>query len=260
MQSDQLEISVALLPQLLPANWSANHSDQPPVLAVVIDTLRFTTTAAVALQAGAAAVSVAAEVETARTLARQLGPDTLLCGERHCHPIAGFQLGNSPLEYTPETVGQRRLVFSTTNGTLAVAAATTAGQILLGSLVNRQAVAQWIVASRFSRVWLVCAGTDGQVAAEDVLTAGAIAHACQQLTICALNNDSAMLAIDLFAQQSDGAGASSQPRIIQLLSQAAGGRNLIEAGYARDIAAVAKLDSLSVVPHNTAEQPHTFLA
>ncbi|MDX1930109.1 MAG: 2-phosphosulfolactate phosphatase, partial [Pirellulaceae bacterium] len=96
MQSNT-QFFVAQLPQLLPSGWSDGYE---PTLAVVIDTLRFTSTACVALAAGATSVCVAAEVETARQLANQLGGRSLLCGERHCHRIEGFQLGNSPFEYT----------------------------------------------------------------------------------------------------------------------------------------------------------------
>ncbi len=265
MHSAKLRIFVAQLPQLLPANWATNSkvselNGNNLTLAVVIDALRFTTTAAVALQAGAAAVSVAAEIDTARALATQMGPGTLLCGERHCHRIEGFHLGNSPLEYTTASVGTRNLVFSTTNGTLAVASAAAAQQVLLGSLTNRQAVASWIVSSGFSRIWFVCAGTDGQIAAEDVLTAGAITQACQQLADCELCNDSAIIAAEFFAQQASARNATTQSRISQLLAQAAGGRNLIEAGYESDLAEVAKLDSLTVVPHNHPNQSHIFKA
>jgi 2-phosphosulfolactate phosphatase len=254
MQSNRLQLFVAQLPQLLPAHWYS-----PSTLAVVIDTLRFTTTAAVALQAGADSATVAAEVDGARKLANDLGPQTLLCGERHCHRIDGFHLGNSPFEYTPAAVAKKQLVFSTTNGTVAVAAANAAQQIVLGSLINRSAVAQWIVDSGFSKVWVVCAGTDGQVALEDVLTAGGIARACierQQLT--QLCNDSAILAAELYSQIEHGSVAETQLRIVDLLSRSAGGRNLIKAGFEMDIAEVAKLDSLSVVPHNSREHLSTF--
>jgi 2-phosphosulfolactate phosphatase len=259
MQS-KVHFFVAQLPQLLPSDWSTVNE---PTLAVVIDTLRFTSTACVALEAGAASVCVAAEVESARQLGKQLGSGTLLCGERHCHRIEGFQLGNSPFEYTPEVVASHDLVFSTTNGTRAVAAAEEAKQILLASLLNRAAIVDWIFRSSYKRVWILCAGTDGQIAAEDVLTAGAILSGCQMHDVpCKIANDSAAIALQLFESLRHQAGSVSEVAIdgtaMALLTQAAGGQNLIQSGYAPDIAAVSRLDSINIVPGNSPAQPTRF--
>ena len=255
MQSP-IHFFVAQLPQLLPADWSQGSE---PTLAVVIDTLRFTSTACVALDAGAASVCVAAEVETARQLAKQLGSGTLLCGERHCHRIEGFQLGNSPFEYKAAVVASHNLVFSTTNGTRAVAAAEGAKQTLLASLMNRAAIVDWICRSAFERVWIVCAGTDGQIATEDVLTAGAILSGCKAHgTASELRNDSAAIALKLFESLRNEAGSVPESALVELLIQAAGGRNLIQSGYAPDIAEVSRLDSIKIVPGNSPTQPTRF--
>ena len=254
----KIQFFVAQLPQLLPADWSQAGE---PTLAVVIDTLRFTSTACIALHAGAASVSVAAEVEEARRLAGDMGRGTLLCGERHCHRIEGFQLGNSPFEYSPAVIAERALVFSTTNGTRAVAAAEGAQQVVLASLVNRAAIVDWIFASHYKRVWMVCAGTDGQIAAEDVLTAGAILCGCNSRdTSSILANDSATIAYRLFASLRDEFGSVSDKAISRLMTEAAGGQNLIQSGYGSDIAPVAQLDSIAIVPRNSPEHPTRFVA
>ena len=68
---------------------------------IVIDVLRASTTIVTALANGCPAVYVEESVETA--LKRAEGrDDLLLCGERHGRKIKGFDLGNSPLEYTAE--------------------------------------------------------------------------------------------------------------------------------------------------------------
>lgn len=252
----KIQLFVAQLPQLLPRDWLAGTE---PTLAVVIDTLRFTSTACVALQAGAASVCVAAEVEEALRLAGDLGAGTLLCGERHCHRIESFHLGNSPLEYLPALVAQQPLVFSTTNGTRAVAAAGGAQRVVLASLLNRAAVVNWIRASGHARVWIVCAGTDGQIAAEDVLAAGAIASGCLELAqSTALANDSAIIALQLFNAQRDASGSVSPEAILKLLRNTAGGQNLIQSGYGPDIAQVAPLDAVACVPRNSDLHPARF--
>src|SRR5687768_921025 len=118
-------ISVALLPKLLPTDWAATKP-----LAVVIDTLRFTSTACVALSVGARAIRVVSDIEEARRARAGLPDRASLCGERGCVKIPGFEFGNSPLEYTQTNVAGRELIFSTTNGTVAVEAALPAREIV----------------------------------------------------------------------------------------------------------------------------------
>jgi 2-phosphosulfolactate phosphatase len=246
-------LSVALLPRLLPDNWSNGEA-----VAIIIDTLRFTSTACVALAAGARAITVVSDIELARHTASKLDGGARLCGERACVRIPGFDLGNSPAEYTREAVSARELVFSTTNGTVAVEAADAATHMLLASLLNREAVCEWLRNHRralekstaIQHVWLICAGTDGQVALEDVLTAGAIIERLQSdAADWQPGNDATLLATRLWR----GLDAHARPvSIVECLQQAVGGRNLIEAGFADDLSAVAKLDTLNVVPQQTA--------
>ena len=76
---------------------------------VVIDILRASTTIISALAAGARPVHPCREVAEAVRIAAQLGPAVVLGGERDGLPIEGFQLGNSPSEYTSEVVGGKNL-------------------------------------------------------------------------------------------------------------------------------------------------------
>ena len=235
------KLGVAMLPQLLPAGWA----DQP-CAAIVIDTLRFTSTACVALEAGAASIAVMSHIEAARQLATTSQPPMLLCGERHCAKIPGFDLGNSPLEYTPARVANQQLIFSTTNGTVAVEATQTAQTTALGSLRNRAAVAQWLVdwlsSQPMATAWIVCAGTDGQIAQEDVLTAGAILDQSLLLRKIRLINDSAELALDAWRNVRRALSLKEH------LKTAQGGRNLIESGFAQDVEFVAEVDRSPCVP------------
>ena len=74
-----------------------------------------------ALSAGAKAIYPVGSIEEALRLARTFGRDeVLLCGERKCLPIEGFDLGNSPSEFVPEKVARKILVMTTTNGTAAL--------------------------------------------------------------------------------------------------------------------------------------------
>ncbi|HEX9709434.1 MAG TPA: 2-phosphosulfolactate phosphatase [Candidatus Thermoplasmatota archaeon] len=138
---------------------------------VVIDVLRATSSVVAALAAGARAIYPVAGAEEAIRLASSLGrEDTLLCGERKGHKVAGFDLGNSPPEFTPERVEGKRLVMSTTNGTRAFQAASTGRRVLAASLLNLDAVARELAG--VEDLVVVCAGREDRFAIEDALCAG----------------------------------------------------------------------------------------
>ena len=241
-----------LLPQAIP-----KHS-----LGIVIDTLRFTTTACKALE-HADSVEVASEVQEAFNLkTSQLNrDDLLLCGERHCKPIAGFDLGNSPLEYRPDRIAGKRLVFTTTNGTRAVESLHSVSEIWLAALVNRNAVTQAISHADYDHLTIVCSGTEGVVSAEDCLAAGAILSGLS--TEFELDgNDSAMLCQQAFehlgASKEAPKGESLDRSLHHALRRAVGGKNLLEAGYEKDIAAASEIDSSAIVPKSQSGQKSLF--
>ena len=112
---DDRDVQVHLLPQLAPPGALGGG------VAVVVDVLRATTTIVHALAAGCVSVRPCAELEEARELAAGMRVGrTLLGGERGGVPIPGFELGNSPREYTSKVCRGNTLVFTTTNGTRAL--------------------------------------------------------------------------------------------------------------------------------------------
>ena len=141
--------------------------------AVVIDVLRATTTLTVARARGAGAVLPAGTIEEARVLARA-HPGTLLCGERDGRIIPGFDLGNSPFEYTRERIAGKPLVFASTNGSQALRLCAAARRIWVGAFVNAAAVVDRVAGE--PGVVLVASGKLGEPAIEDVACAGWIAR------------------------------------------------------------------------------------
>ena len=141
---------------------------------VVFDVLRATSSIVTALAHGVREVYPAASIDEALQLRGHV-PDALLGGERHGDRIAGFDLGNSPREYTE--IGGRRVITTTTNGTVALRACAGARDVLVGALLNLDAVASWIRENGVTDVLLVCAGTFRDPALEDILAAGALAEA-----------------------------------------------------------------------------------
>lgn len=195
-------------------------------VAVVVDVLRATSTATQALAAGYDSVLCAESVELAGTLR---GPGRILAGERRCVMPPGFDLGNSPREAVRRRGDQ--LVLATTNGAPAiVAAADHAPVVLLGCLLNLDAV---LGALADRDVQIVCSGTDATVALEDVYVAGRLCLALE-----GPRTDAARVA---------EAVARSYRRPLDALAASAGARALIAAGLADDIAFCARESVLGVV-------------
>src|SRR6516162_9743988 len=162
-----MKIDVVPLPSMLTDEHVRDR------VVVVFDVLRATTTIATAIANGAKEIRVFDSLDAARSAAVDFTGAKLLCGESKCLAPLGFDLGNSPGDYTREVVLGKTVFLSTTNGTKALVAARNASLLLVGSLVNARAIASQI-ARRHQDATLLCAGTDGEPAAEDILGAGAV--------------------------------------------------------------------------------------
>jgi 2-phosphosulfolactate phosphatase len=139
---------------------------------IVVDVLRATSTIAQALASGYERVYCCAEIDEALALREQLG-EGLLGGERNAVRIEGFDVGASPREFVGEPRA-RTVIFSTTNGTRAILETAARGEeVLLGSLLNLDAVAE-AARERGEDIGLVCAGFQRQFALDDAYCAGRI--------------------------------------------------------------------------------------
>jgi 2-phosphosulfolactate phosphatase len=231
-------ILVHLLPTLL------EPIDLHGGVAVVIDVLRATSTIVQALAAGATSVVPCGEIDEARSLAARAAPGTVvLGGERKGVTIPGFDLGNSPDDYTHKVVGGKQLIFTTTNGTRALLCAKEARRVLTGAISNLSAVVE-LLSEEQGPVHLICAGTDGRVTLEDVLCAGGIVRwlAISEREIDP-SDDATQLAMNLF----DSCGRDYD-RLFETLRKSRGGRNLIECGLEADIVKCAEQDQFDIVP------------
>lgn len=217
-------------------------------IAVVIDVLRASTTIVTALANGAAVVLPRRSIDEARAAAAAR-PTAVLGGERGGVRIAGFDLGNSPAEYTVERVSTRPVVITTTNGTAALAACAAAAEVLVGAVVNRAAVAaaarRLAAAHGCEAIHLVCAGTDGEVTDEDLLAAGAILDAAGP---DARLDRAATAARERFRAVAAAGRVGLEERLTAAFRTCRGGANLIALGMEADLALAAALDSLAVVP------------
>ncbi len=154
--------------------WSFQEEETRGKTVVIIDVLRASSTIVTALANGAKGIIPVEDMGKAGTIAQQLDAKTyLLCGERDGKKIEGYALGNSPLDYTRETVEGKTLILTTTNGTVAISRSLGAEEVLIGSFLNASAVAEAVKASA-NDVMFVCAGWKSRLSMEDLLCAGLI--------------------------------------------------------------------------------------
>src|ERR687888_1415785 len=143
-------------------------------LGIVVDVVRAPSSIAQALASGSRRVLCCAEVEQARALRASLGAGAVVGGERDAVRIEGFDVGASPRELLKPRA--ETLVLSTTNGTRAIlAAAERCDEVVLGSLLNLDAVAR--AAGAAEEVAILCAGYKGAFAFDDAYCAGRIVAA-----------------------------------------------------------------------------------
>ncbi len=216
--------------------------------AVVIDVLRATSTIVEALAAGARAVYPTISSEEAIRLANSLGrDDTLLCGERKGLKVEGFDLGNSPAEFTAERVEGKRLVMSTTNGTRAFLAVEDADRVIAASLLNLSAAARAV--SGAERLVLVCSGRENRFSLEDALCTGMILRALEgdgparkgkRARSSDLDRDDTSRAVLALAR-------AHEPTT-DLLLQTGAGVALVEVGLQDDVLYCASQDRHQLVP------------
>ena len=233
-----MKLDVAFGPQGLVSQNLAGRS------VFVIDVLRATTTICAAIHAGAKAVLPLNSIEEAIKLSHSIGSaDTVLAGERNCEPIQGFHLGNSPGSMTPETVGGKLMIMTTTNGTRALTAALPGAAIFVTSLTNLSMAGEQArrILEDTGDLLILCAGRDQAFGLDDAYTAGRLAS----LALGGRRrrkglNDAALVALDLFKRFGN--------RADRALGISAAGRQLAALGYHDDIALAAEVDRYPILP------------
>ena len=224
-------------------------TDSIPDCAIAIDVLRATTTIASALANGATTVRAFKDVNELLNVSNQL-PEAqrIRAGERGGAQLEGFELGNSPLECTPDKVKDRHFFISTTNGTRCLERVKSATTLITAALVNRQAVVNYLIEHQPETVWMVGSGWEGSYALEDTVCAGAIAHSLhahfQQQSGTSLNdllgNDELIGALSLYRQW--------QEDLVGLMHHASHGHRLLRLDGHADLNFCAQMDTLNILP------------
>jgi 2-phosphosulfolactate phosphatase len=211
---------------------------------VVLDVLRASSTITVALNNGAREIIPVASIESAVKISGSLfGEVTLRGGERNGKMIEGFNLGNSPLEYSEAAVKGKSIIYCTTNGSVAMAKSRYARTLIVGSFLNLTTIVNFIREENKDFLF-ICAGrinTIGHFSLEDAVCAGMIIQKLTKLESLELNlGDSAKAAHALYK--------SFGRSILKMLKTCEHGKYLIEIGFADDLKICSAVDSVPVLP------------
>ncbi len=218
-------------------------SDTTGRLVAVIDVLRASTSVAVALANGAKTVIPLEGADEVMSRAKQFErSEVRMAGEQKMVPIAGFDLGNSPLEFTAAAVEGKTVLLTTTNGTRALLGVQGARDIVVASYVNFSAVLTMMkVAARTNTdIAIICAGHEGIFSIEDASCAGRYVRAIPRRAEAVVMNDAASASVVIDRKYGDN--------LAKIFQDSSHGQALEAAGFAGDLVAAAALDSHSVVP------------
>ncbi len=227
-------IDVLVLPQL------GSNRDQVNKRVVVLDILRATSTIVTALNNGAAEVIPVQEYDEALNLVRSIGRNIcLLGGERKGYKIEGFDMGNSPLEYTRERVEGKKVILCTTNGTKAIKAFQNAAEVMIGSYLNMNRLVDYLSKDP-QDLTIVCSGREGNLCLEDLACAGMITRLVSEELAVDLT-DAAKVALFTAKQ-------NSRVSLEKFISGTEHGRYLKEIGMGNDLKICTALNSSPILP------------
>lgn len=216
---------------ILPTAQAAEGYDFSCSVAVAIDVLRATSVVSMAIENGAANVIPVLTPEEGFAMAERLGRgNVILGGERNADRIPGFDLGNSPQDYTPGVVSGKSVIITTTNGTVALRNASKAKRLFAASLLNMDAVATSALSAahlcQADKIVFICSGNYGKLTLEDCVCAAWMVDRVMATEDVHLVSDSA---VAIHFLRGTGVGDKS------VISRSAHLGRLLAKGYAEDV-------------------------
>jgi 2-phosphosulfolactate phosphatase len=210
-------------------------------MVVVIDVLRATSVMIHALSEGALEIIPVATVEEAFQMAKVFPREAILLGgERESRKIEGFDLGNSPREYTAEKVRGRKLILTTTNGTKAFHLVSSGREIFAGSFFNIGALARRCL--EWDKDLLIFpSGDEGDFSLEDAVCGGMLIDLITEKGRKPISlSDSSCGAQILYER--------FETNLIEAFHLSRHGKELIKRGFEKDLAYCAQIDATDIVP------------
>jgi 2-phosphosulfolactate phosphatase len=218
-----------------------DHEHLEGKVAVVLDVLFATSTIISAFAEGAIEVIPTLDEAGANAEAQKHAPDSfVLAGELYAVTLPGFA-PPTPLALAEHGLAGRRLIYSTTNGTVALKQSAPADHVYAGALVNGKAIVQRLLTEHAGKaVLIVCSGSMGSPNLEDMYGAGYLVD----LLVDAMGADG-----DTFSDAALAARAvfRAEPAE-QALLRSRVGRIMIERGLQNEVRFASQLGVLDVVP------------
>lgn len=208
-------------------------------IVVVLDILFASTTMVTALAHGAIEVIPVADEAAARAAAALADGDFVLAGELYAETLPGFA-HPAPMALLRHGVRGKTLIYSTTNGTVAMTRAAGAARVYCGALLNARALAEHVVA-RHPRepVLILCAGSGRHFNLEDFYGAGYLVERFADLLGAAADlSDAAKAARGLYRHA----------KAPEALLDCRVGRMMSARGLAAEVEFACRFDAFPVVP------------
>ncbi len=212
---------------------------------VVIDVIRATSSLSVILSKKPKSVTLTTTIQKATKLASQQTVHPVLCGERGGIAPTGFNFGNSPREYFDSNLAGKDIIFTSSNGTRAVADLLIAPAVLLGCFLNASSVVKraYELAIEIKKdVLFVCAGREEKFAIDDAYCAGFLVS--KLISLIPANSefllgDGAQAALGICGYYRDEK---------KLFEMSGAGKNVIDIGLGEDLTFLLQKDLLDCVP------------
>jgi 2-phosphosulfolactate phosphatase len=209
----------------------------PGKVVIVLDILFATTTMVSALAHGATDVLPVLDEASARARAQQLPAGSfVLSGELYAETLPGFA-HPAPLSLLAHGVTGKTVVYSTTNGTVAMAHCAGAQRVYCGALLNARALVEHVLKHHpRETVLIVCSGSGNNFNFEDFYGAGYFVEcfAPHERDL----SDAAKAALMLYRHA----------KAPEALLDCRVGRMMVSRGLAREVEFACRRDALPVVP------------
>ena len=206
---------------------------------IVIDVLRASTVIVNALNNNAKEVIPVDSVDFAlKVSGGAFSGQTLLGGERNTKMIDGFNLGNSPADYTEEIVSGKTVILYTTNGSKAIVKAKYSENLIICCFNNIKAITEYIVDLN-QDFEILCSGASGKFCIEDTVCAGKIIELVSKKIPNVELSDSASASLIL---------NNSFSSVLKMLKECEHGKKLIDNGIEKDIEFCSKMNTVDIIP------------
>ena len=206
---------------------------------VVVDVLRASSTIITAIAHACDRMIPAASPMEAAEIKKVSEGEVLLGGEMDLKKIQGFDMGNSPLEYTENSILEKIIVFSTADGSITIKKCDEAAEVLIGAILNAQAVAKKVLAIGRD-TYLVCAGTQSKFSTDDIIGAGCILDRILELDTGVEMDDLGKVALKIYRQ--------SRNNLMHAMEGCTQYEYLKRKGHRKDVEFCLQEDLFSVVP------------